>query len=138
MLKIRQEQKDAFLPKTDEERIDFIIEHLHEESPERIEDLSPDTLREMVANGIARARSHGLQSLYNLTAFVSIMFEIAPNFDDEPELRQVLRDDNVSVDERFDKLFEPEHDEAWTRAGKYDGDAWMRAWFPDMYKEEEQ
>jgi hypothetical protein len=33
-MKIRQQQIDAFLPKSDQEIISFIIKHLQDESPE--------------------------------------------------------------------------------------------------------
>ncbi len=133
MLKIRKEQVDAFLPRTDREVVDFIVGHLREESPELIERLPADVLREMVGNGVGRARGHGLRRLEDLTAFVSIMFEIAPDFDEQPALRRVLRDDNIPADERMDRLFAPELDEAWEEAARYrDGEARAAAWFPEL------
>ena len=128
MLKIRDEQFDAFLPQDDEDLIDLIVRHLRQESPELIEGIPADSLRDMVRNGIARARSHGLRSAEDLAAFVSVMFEIAPNFDEHPAIRRVLRDESIPVDERFDQLFERVSDEEWEEADRsYD----QRAWFPE-------
>ena len=133
MLKIRKEQIDAFLPKTDEEVVDFIVAHLREESPSLIERVPPESLREMVGNGVARARGHGLRRLEDLTAFVSIMFEIAPDFDEHTELRHVLRDDSIPADERMDELFDPELDDAWAEVARYrDPQARAEAWFPEL------
>ncbi|MBA3805012.1 MAG: hypothetical protein H0X14_04790 [Acidobacteria bacterium] len=133
MLKIRKEQVEAFLPKTDEEIVEFIVKHLHEESPNLIERLPPESLREMVGNGVARARGHGLRRLEDLTAFVSIMFEIAPDFDEHEELRRVLRDDGVPADERMDRLFDSELDDAWEEVVRYrDPEARAGAWFPEL------
>lgn len=133
MLKIRKEQVDAFLPKTDEEIVDFIVAHLREESASLIERLPVESLREMVGNGVGRARGHGLRRLEDLTAFVSIMFEIAPDFDEHAELRRVLRDETVPADERMDELFDPELDDAWEEVVRYrDSVARAEAWFPEL------
>jgi hypothetical protein len=134
---IREEQFDAFLPKTDSEMIEFIIEHLQEETPELIDRIPLDGLQEMVGNGINRARSHKLSSLGNITAFVSIMFEIAPNFDEQPEIKQVLDDTNEPIDKNFDLLFEPRLDEAWEKATNGSPDNWAEAWFPELKESEE-
>ena len=130
MLKIRQAQFDAFEPKTDEEIINFIVAHLREASADLVEKL-PD-LPEMVKNGVARARSHKLESLQDLTAFVSIMFEVAPNFDEHAALREVLDDERVPVNERLDNLFANELNKAWEEAARYDGAVWAEAWFPEL------
>lgn len=129
MLVIRKEQEDTFLLNDGEEFIDFIIEHLQDESPELIYRIPHDTLREMIHNGLKRAKGHGLSSPEDLTAFVSVMFEIAPNFDEQPDIRRVLRDENVPANERFDSIFERVSDEAWEEADQnYD----YEAWFPEL------
>lgn len=117
------------MPKSDPEVIDFIVGHLREESPELIDRIPERGLREMVAGGLARARTHGLQSLGDLTAFVSIMFEIAPNFDEHPLIRHVLRSEQVPAEERLGRLFRPELNDAWEAAAQnYDPEAW----FPEL------
>jgi hypothetical protein len=137
MLKIREEQIDAIRqslePRFDSEKVEFIVQHLKDESPEIVSALPPAGLFEMVSNGMARAKSHGLTALGDLTAFVSIMFEIAPNFDEEPEIFNALRDENLPLNERFDNLFEGHLDDAWERAARnYNPDAWAIAWFPEL------
>jgi len=63
----------------DESRfIDFVVGHVRRECRESVRDIDPVSLREMVTNGLSRARSHGLAGPKDLTAFVAIMFEIAP------------------------------------------------------------
>ncbi len=48
--------------------------------------------------GIGRARKHGLSSQESLSAFIVLMFEIAPNFDEDPAARTL--DDQVVPPER--------------------------------------
>lgn len=129
MLKIRKEQLAAFLPKHDREIVDFIISHLQDESPELIDRIPEDGLREMVSNGIKRAGKYDLTSLADLTGFVSIMFEIAPNFDEIVEIQNVLSNQNVPQDKRFSMIFETELDDAWEKAANsYNPEAW----FPEL------
>ena len=117
-MKIRREQFDRMLQHDEKAFVDMIINHLQEESPELVEDIPTDELQEMVSNGIARARTYGLYSDEDLVAFVSVMFEIAPNFDEHPAIHRVLRDDTIPIEQRFDSLFERVPDEAWETLSK--------------------
>lgn len=104
-----------------------LLDHVLEESPSR---LPRPLLLEMVSSGIARARSHGLHSNAQIYSFVSLMFAIAPNFDQHPKFAAVLRDSRLPVDERWERLFEDDLDDAWEEAGEarfYD----ERQWFPN-------
>lgn len=109
--------------------VDFVIGHLQRESRDSIRDIDPISLREMVSNGLARARSHGLRSAKNLTAFVAIMFEIAPNFDEQRDIRRALRDESVPVDRRFDAMLERVSDRAWEEAERA---KISETWFPEL------
>ncbi len=134
-MKIRKEQIDHVITHDEEKFISDIIEHLHEESYDLIENIPKDSLRDMVANGLRRARSHGFRAAGDLMAFVSVMFEIAPNFDEHPEIRKVLRDESIPLDERFDALFERVSDKGWEEAdGNYD----EYAWYPGLKKDIEE
>ncbi|HSP80697.1 MAG TPA: hypothetical protein VLQ93_19365 [Myxococcaceae bacterium] len=135
MLRISKKQADNFLLHDEAAFIDFIAQHLREESPELVDELPDDSLRSLIASGLARARMHELRSPEDLTAFVSIMFEIAPNFDEHPAIRKVLRDPDIPVDERMDALFKKVPPKAWEEADlAYDSDAWypeLKGWNPN-------
>ena len=92
----------------------------------------------MVANGIKRARSHGLYTDVQLVTFVQIMFDVAPNFDQQRLLNEILKDESLTVDQRWDKLFEedPEIEKAWDEADSpdfIDSDEW----FPEHKEDDE-
>jgi hypothetical protein len=133
MLKIRQEQLEAMLTQDEGKFIDFIIEHLQRECRDSVRDIDAVSLREMVMNGLVRARSHGLSKAKALTAFVSIMFEIGPNFDEQPEIRRALRDHATRINENFEIIFELVPDSAWEQAERNRNSA---AWFPELSEEE--
>ncbi len=133
MIQLRASQIDEMLQTDEPGFINKVLQHILEECPSR---LPLRILREMIANGLVRARSHGLHTTAQLTAFVTLMFGIAPNFDMQPRLRAALEDSNVPIDERWERLFTPEFDVGWEAAGEaefHDGSAW----FPELKEEEE-
>lgn len=84
----------------------------------------------MAETAIARARGHGLSSDNDILGFVHVMFEIAPNFDQEPTLRMFLSNSRQTPSQRWQALFAgtPELDAAWEHAalpGFYDERAWL-------------
>ncbi|NMO23541.1 hypothetical protein HPC49_48320 [Pyxidicoccus fallax] len=134
MLRISKVQLDAFLLHDPKEFAEFMVQHLQEESPGLIDRIEPDLLREMIINGLERGRSHGLQSAEVLASFVSVMFHIAPNFDEHPDIRKALRDTRVPEPERMNRLFDSVPEKAWDEAEKqYDPDAW----FPELREQQD-
>ena len=127
MLVIRQEQLDALIKGTDEEFLEFLIEHVREDFPEKAAERDEETLRTMVKGGIKRAESHGFSRAEDITAFISIMFEVAPNFDEQPPIKTVLDDGNFPPEERIERLWSPlVTDEQWEAAENgYNEKAWF-------------
>ena len=133
MLVIRQKQLDTLIKGSDEEFIEFLVEHVREEFPEKTAERDDETLRAMVKGGVARAESHGLTTAEDQTAFVSIMFEIAPNFDEQPQIKMVLDDENFAPEARIERLWSPlVPEEAWEEAEKNYSE---KAWFPNQESE---
>ena len=134
MLIIRQEQIDHFIKGSDEEFIEFLLKHIKGEHPELKSKHKDETLREMIRGGIERAKTHDFSTAEDLTAFVSVMFEIAPNFDEQPEIKAIVDDENTPPNQRLDKLWTPVFPkEAWEEAeNNYD----ENAWFPERMKNE--
>lgn len=107
----------------------FVVGHVHKHCRDSVRDIDAASLREMVENGLARARSHGLDRPKALTAFVALMFEIGPNFDQQPEIRAALADTSVPMSERFDVMLSRVSDEAWEEA---EANRDPLAWFPGL------
>jgi hypothetical protein len=130
MLVIRQEQMDVLIKGTDEEWIEFLVGHAREEFPEKTAERDDETLRKMVRAGIRRAESHGFTNGEDQTAFISIMFEIAPNFDEHPQIKAVLDDQQFAPSDRLERLWSPlVTEEAWEEAEKNYNE---NAWFPNQ------
>ncbi len=131
-MKINKEQFDHFLQHNEPAFIKTIVQHLQTESPELVDEISDEGLSEMVGNGLIRARSHGFHTDEDLMAFVAVMFEIAPNFDEQPDIQRVLSDSSIPLTNRFNALFDESLDQAWEEAeDNYD----YRAWHPELNNE---
>lgn len=130
MLVIRQAQIDAMIKGTDEEFETFLMNHARDEFPEKTEDIDDENLRSMVRSGIKRAESHGFTTAEDITAFISIMFEVAPNFDEQPKIREVLGDTRFTPRDRFEILWSPAvTEENWEEAAQNSND---EAWNADQ------
>lgn len=126
MLVIRQEQIDKLIMGSDDEFVEFLVNHVKEEHPDLSENYNDDALREMVKHGINRAKSHQLSTAEDLTAFISIMFEIAPNFDEQPQIKAVLDDETFPPESRIERMWtDAVSEEAWQEAeDNFDEKAW--------------
>jgi hypothetical protein len=126
MLVIRQEQIDTLIMGNEDEFTEFLVNHVKEEHPDLEENYDDETLRKMVKHGINRAKSHQLSTAEDLTAFISIMFEIAPNFDEQPKIKAVLDDKKFPPESRIERLWtDAVSEEAWQEAeDNFDEKAW--------------
>ena len=75
--------------------------------------LNDSVLKRRVKIAIARARSHGVDLQSSITAFVALMFVIAPNFDEHPIANQVLHDETVPANDRLSLLPQRMSLEGW-------------------------
>ena len=100
MATIRPEQQNAFQDDADRMFLEKLTGYLRRTEPSAQAPLTDETLARMVANGIARARKHGLTREDSIAGFVALMFQIAPNFDDHPAFRAVLSDESIQPDDR--------------------------------------
>ncbi|HEY0429900.1 MAG TPA: hypothetical protein VGC76_19105 [Pyrinomonadaceae bacterium] len=127
MLIIRKEQIQYFIAETDAELIELIARAIRVGNGERVLEYSDETVERMVKIGIARARAHDFERAEDIAAFVAVMFEIAPNFDENAEVKAILDDTNFSVEERFKQLWGRTSDKLWVELeNEYDA----RIWFP--------
>jgi hypothetical protein len=135
MLKIRPEQYAVFQPVAEAAFVADVVDHLRNTRPDEvvrlpggettIAELPDGILSDMARGGIARARAYGITWSSNLLAFVTMMFDYAPNFDDHPPLKKVLLDDDTEPNGRLDKLIQNSTEENWEAVRlAYDVAAW--------------
>jgi len=127
MLIIREEQIQHFIAVDDEQLVEVVGRAVREAKPERVADYDDKKLEKMVKIGVERAKAHDLKRAEVITAFVAVMFEISPRFDEQAEIRQALDNTIFPPDERFYQLFERVSDDAWLEAERLYEDTF---WFP--------
>jgi hypothetical protein len=128
MLVIRNEQIQHFIAKNEDELVRLIRQIMRECCPGRVENYSDKVLDGMIRLGLEKAKKHNFAKAETIAAYVTVMFEIAPNFDEQPAIKQVLEDNNYVVDDRFFQLWQRVDDKVWSEAEKgYDA----KMWFPD-------
>lgn len=98
-----------------EELVDHIVTHLGEEQPELIAELGDEELRRRVVAGIARAHRHRFVQPESVTAFVTLMFLVAPDFDQHPAIARALRLHGAEAD-RLRLLFQRTREQDWDEA----------------------
>jgi hypothetical protein len=125
MLVIRRVQLDAFSQKKKDRFVDRILEHLQSKYPESLENLSRQTIRERIHVGLKKARQYGFASKRDLSVFVSLMFTIAPNFDQQSLIQECLTDEEVAGVNRLNLIMSICSEEDWAEAREnYDEAAW--------------
>jgi hypothetical protein len=128
-LKIRAEQMEVFQRRAEEAFVRRVVQHLRSEHAKAIERYDDGLLREIVQEGIGRARRHGLTWESSLTAFVALLFEVAPDFDRHPSIARILQDERIPANHRVRALVDRIGEEEWEEAaGLGDPDRWLLPW----------
>lgn len=128
MLVIRKEQIQAFIAADDRELERVVLPAAAAAQQNWSEGAGDVDLERMAGTGIERARRHGLRNAEDIAAFVAVMFAVAPRFDEQPEIRQVLADPAFTPAVRFYQIFDRVPEDSWKAAEKFYEDSF---WFPD-------
>ncbi len=101
---------------------------LPDQSKTAVGDMPEETLHSLVRTGIARARGRGLSLESSTAAFVAVMFEVSPNFDNHRLCEVLLTDEEVEPDRRLDEVFNVLTEKNWESVREsYDPQAWQAA-----------
>ena len=126
MLVIRKDQIQHFIAADDAQLAVVVAEAVRKANGERVAEYGDKELAAMVKIGIERARTHELTKAEDIAAYVAVMFEVAPRFDEQPDIRTLLNDASFSPEIRFYQLFERIQEKSWQEAEKrYDDSFWF-------------
>lgn len=95
------------------ETIRLIIRDLNEN---RVAGYDDEKLGKMIEIGVERAKSHELTKAQDIAAFVALMFEVAPEFDEQEEIKAVLNNPSFPPGDRFYQIFEMVSEDGWRQA----------------------
>lgn len=116
MLKIRKEQMEVFQQQAEINFVDSVAKQLRTNHVEAVKDMPENKLYKRVEYGIRCAREYGLTWKNNLSTFVTLMFEIAPDFDRFPVFQKYLTDESVPPNERMGVLLRKTTEVNWQNA----------------------
>ncbi len=135
MLKIRDEQMAAFEETAEAAFAKSTVAYLRENHADtivqlpsgkcKVAHLPDEVIYEMVWDSFQKAKAYGIDWQSTLRSFTVIRFIAAPNFDDHPIIKRLLKDENVPANERVDKLWENTTEQNWEAIEKnYNPEAW--------------
>jgi hypothetical protein len=123
---IRREQLEEFIARDDAELTSVVRGAVQAANGSRVTGYKDEELDAMVKIGIERARSRGLTFAEDIAAFVSIMFEVAPRFDEQSDIAAVLSDNALPPNLNLETLFARAAEPAWVAAQlKYEDSFWF-------------
>lgn len=123
---IRREQLEQFIARDDAELTAVVREAVRAANGTRVEIYEDPQLDAMVKIGIDRSRARGLEFAEDIAAFVAIMFEVAPRFDEQPDISAVLAADTLPPNLNLETLFGRAAEPAWVDAErKYEDSFWF-------------
>ena len=136
MITVTQQQFDRFWIADKEDFITRLQEEVIEDAPWVRTAWPPRLLHEAVAYSLDRALANGFTDDVDLRTFVSLMFVIGPDFDQNPEIHKVLSDTSLSTTERWDRLTQdPAYSQIWQELSESNH---QTDWFPEEREKIEQ
>lgn len=128
MFILKTAQVQHFIAADEDELVDVVAKSIRLANFSRVAGYDDKELGSMVKIGIARARTHGITKAEAIAAFIAVMFEVAPRFDEQAEINEVLKDERFPPEVRFFQLFDRVTDAAWIDAQKkYEDSFWFTA-----------
>lgn len=129
VLQIREQQLDILTEGATRQFELELMASLRGTQTDLIAELTDSVLLQMVRAGIERARGRGMTWRYSIALFVELMFVVAPNFDEYPQVNARLEnpevDPDVSIDSAVSALTGGEWREVQARSD-------ARAWGIDL------
>ena len=129
MFVIRKEQIQHFIASDEDQLVAEVARSVRKANGERVASYDDSQLQKMVKIGIERARANKLTGAEDIAAFVAVMFEVAPRFDEQKDIRLILDNEKIAPDVRFYQIFDFAQDQAWVEAERRYDDSF---WFPNQ------
>ncbi len=130
MLKIRNEQMDAFRQDALDRYVERTLEQFHQYFPGPCYVIGDAPLRKMIRMGVDRAAQHKIVGECNVILYTSVMLLCGTFFDENPQYpwaREALGDeDSLHEDQRAERLYD-EFVEYWDRLSGENRSSLIRA-----------
>jgi len=116
IFQLRAQHVEALQPQATRAFASEVGTFLRARLPHLVADLPSDVVEKRVLAGLNRARGYGFSRDATLAAFVGIMFELGPRFDEQPVIHTALLNALLPPDDRWNLMFSAASDEDWDQA----------------------
>lgn len=122
---IRSSQMQTLQQAMDQTFVDEIADYISVNHSNTVAGMPDNLLKRRIHNGILRARIYGMTWRSSVTAFVVLMFVVAPNFDEHPLIHEILSNKKLQPDERINLIAGLTYEKDWEEAHScYNDEAW--------------
>jgi hypothetical protein len=118
MLIIRREQFEAFSAAARRHLCDRLCELLMQVLPDHTANFEPADLVAFVETGMSRAMAWGFTWDSTIGDYVALCLQIGADFDREPAVQQVFKDNTIPVEQRVAVLFQRLTPAEWQAVAK--------------------
>lgn len=116
MLQISPQQFDVFQKQAEQQFAKKLQRALADKYPQVLSRFPDDIQLKVVNNMIARAKRWGIDWRSSLVIFAELMMTIAPNFDEQVDIKNVLGSDKEQANQIIKSITEYVPDSAWSQA----------------------
>ena len=116
MLKINPQQFEMFQQQAEHQFTQKLQQALADKYPQMLSRFPEEIQLKIVSNMIDRARRWGIDWKSSLVIFAELMISIAPDFDQQADIKRVLESDPAQANQRIKSLTEYVPDSAWSQA----------------------
>jgi hypothetical protein len=113
LINLNDRQREQLMYYDKEVLYDSIVAHWESNSPDAIEGLAPDVLREVAIVAVTRCASYGIHGADDQHLFAGLMMRVSPSFDAHPMVRSYLRDETLAPEDRLSKMIDELPDVIW-------------------------
>ncbi|MFV1984102.1 MAG: hypothetical protein ACC657_11230 [Thiohalomonadales bacterium] len=85
---------------------DYFLEHSYEFSNY----LTRQQFIEKINNGLKHALRYGLNTEYSLTKYLMLVFSFSSQFDEQPEIRRMLAEEEKTANDKIDAVYNKLYD----------------------------
>lgn len=127
LLSLGRVQLDHCSRAIERDLVRVIYWHLRNHHAKVVQHLNRQELEGRVEISVERGRRYGFQTISDLAGYSALMFELAPNFDEHPAFKRILRDSSLLPELKLRRLSQQISEQDWREAlSLYDRFFWRR------------
>ena len=115
---LNDDQREQLMYYDKEALYDSIIVHWQKNSPEAIEGLETEVLREIAIAAVARCTGYGIDNASDQHLFAGLMMRVSPSFDAHPMVISYLRDAEIAPEKRLSQMIDELPEVIWRQIGE--------------------